>query len=168
MKIKIIIISAAVLTVFIFLTSGCGLSKGQEDISPEIETQEEVTSEDTPIQETEDTTITEQETDKSQEIESAFNLIEKTVEDIEEIFDFIDENIKDCNLDIASNMIYTIVRLCEDYKFEFTDKFNDQEVQNTIYGLSPSMEELNLEVLKNTDNEKVKGIIEEAINHILL
>src|SRR4030042_4550473 len=104
------------------------------------------------------------ETDKSQEIGDEFNLIEKTAENIEEIFSFIDENIMNSNPDLASDMVYTVIRLCEDYKFEFTDKFTDQEVQDTIRELSPSLEEFDLDMLRNTDNEKVKAVIEEAIN----
>ena len=103
------------------------------------------------------------ETDKSQEIRDEFNLLEQTVENIEAIFDFIDENIMDSNSELASDMIYAVIRLCEDYKFEFTDKFTDQEVRDTIYELSPSFEEFDLEMLRNTDNEEVKAIIEEAI-----
>ncbi len=163
-KVKTFIFSAVILTLSLILATGCGPLKNQGDIAQSQETEEEATSEETAMQETEDTATTEQETDKSQEIESKFNLLEKTAENIEEIFNFIDENIKVCNPDLAVNMVYTVIKLCEDYKFAFTDKFNDQEVQNTIYELSPSMEELNLEFLKNTDNIKVKDIIEEAIN----
>lgn len=152
------------LAVSLTIITGCGLSKDQGDIPQTTETKGEAASGETAVQETEEAATAGQETDKSQEIESEFNLFEKTVENIEDIFNFIDENIMDCDSDLASDMVYVVIRLCEDYKFEFTDKFIDLEVQNTIYELSPSMEEFDLELLKNTDNEKVKDIIEEAIN----
>ncbi|MFC2159589.1 hypothetical protein ACFLQS_02600, partial [Actinomycetota bacterium] len=56
------------------------------------------------------------------------------------------------------------MKLCEEYKFDFTDKFNDPEVQSTIYDLLPSLEQIDLNTLKETDNQKVKDLILEAIN----
>ncbi len=152
---------AVVLILSVVLTAGCSLFGNKEDTSKTADTQEETTNEETASQETETPSV---EVDQSLETENEFNSLEKTVENIEGIFNFIDNNIANCNPDFASNMVYTVIRLCEDYKLEFTDEFNDPEVQSTIYELAPSMENLDLEVLKNTDNENVKEIIEEAIN----
>ena len=156
----------AMLIVSMILVTGCnpfntGNVPDETNGGGDVNGEEEVSEEENNGEGTETPPV---ETDKSQEIRDEFNLIEKTAGNIEGIFDFIDENIMDSNPDLASDMVYAVIRLCEDYKFEFTDKFTDQEVQDTIYELSPSLEEFDLDMLRNTDNEKVKAIIEEAIN----
>ncbi len=103
-------------------------------------------------------------TDKSKEIESEFNSIEKSTANIIEIFNFIDANIKDSMPELASEMVYSVMKLCEEYKFDFTDKFSGPDVQNTIISLLPSLEQIDLATLVKTDNQKVKGLIQEAID----
>lgn len=103
------------------------------------------------------------EADKSKEIENKFNEIDKSADNIEEVFNFIDENINSVNQDLASTMVYTVIKLCEDYKFAFTDKFSSEEIQKAILDLSPSGE-IDLDKLKNSDNQKLKDLITELIN----
>ena len=107
------------------------------------------------------------ETDRSTEIENEFNQIEKKTENIEALFNFIDENIADSDIELASNMVYGVIKLCEDYRQEFVNKLNDLEVTDTVFALLPSIVvdgELDLETLRDVNNEKVKNIVEEAID----
>jgi hypothetical protein len=103
------------------------------------------------------------EADKSKEIEIKFNGIDKNAGNIEKIFNFIDKNINSVNQDLAATIVYSVMKLCEDYKFEFTDKFSSQEIQNSILDLSTSGE-IDMEKLKNTDNQTLEGLVTEVIN----
>ncbi|MCJ7666539.1 MAG: Gmad2 immunoglobulin-like domain-containing protein [Actinobacteria bacterium] len=130
-----------------------------EQTARETKTQVEDTAE-TKVKET----VTIETEDISKEVETKFNELDKSSTNIENIFIFIDRNLKDATPELTSEMVYAVMRLCEEYKFEFTDKFNDNEVQGTIYDLSPSPEQFDLEMLKETDNQKVKELILETIN----
>ncbi len=166
-KLKDFIVSIVILIVIaVLIITGCSLfNRGAvlEEAGGQGEPVEEKTEEKgEPETETPSTNI-----DKSQEIENGFKLIEKTVKNIEAIFNFINENIADSNPELASNMIYTVIKLCEDYKSTIGDKFSDPEVTGTIYALSTTAVEegeLNLEALKDIGSEKVRDIVEEAID----
>src|SRR4030042_5024847 len=97
----------AMLIVSMVLATGCNLfdtgnvpdeTNGGGDVNGE----EEVSEEENNGEGTETPPV---ETDKSQEIRDEFDLLEKTAENIEEIFSFIDENIMDSNPDLASDMV---------------------------------------------------------------
>lgn len=166
-KLKIIISSMIIpiitLSVMVVLIMGCGLSGG-EDIPEDTGGQQEPAGEEA---EGEEEPAPPAEVDKSEEILNEFNLIDKTVENIELIFNFIDENIKDSNPELASDMVRTVISLCEDYRPVFVNKFSDPDITGTIYAHSSVVIEdgkLELEALKDTNNEKVRDVIEEAIN----
>jgi hypothetical protein len=106
----------------------------------------------------------EQPRDMSEEVEAKFDGLEKTVANIGEIFSFIDDNIEDATQELASEMVYTVMKLCEEYKFDFTDKFSDQEVQSAINSMLTSFEQIDLNTLLETDNQDVKELIQETID----
>lgn len=161
------------LIIVLFMTvsiSGCSLvSKSTETTTIIDQTSSESKTTESAPESTAETTVqeiatTSTEADKSQEIESKFNSLEKSTDNIKEIFNFIGDNIKDANPELASEMVYTVMKLCEEYKFDFTDKFSDSEVQSTINDMLPSLEQIDLNMLIKTDNQKVKDITQEAID----
>jgi len=161
-----IIIPIIMLSVVAVLIAGCGFP-GREIIPEETGEQQEPAGEEAEEEEEPAIEIPPAGIDKSEEIENEFNLIDKSVENIEVIFNFIDENIADSDPELASDMVHAVINLCEDYRPVFVDKFSDPEVTGTIYALSSEVitdGELNLEALRDTENEKVKNVAEEAIN----
>ena len=115
-KIKFYIFLLTILIVSIILVTGCNLLNNGDVPDKtigggEANGEEEVSEEENNGQGTETPPV---ETDKSQEIRDEFNLVEKTAENIKEIFNFIDENRMDSNPDLASDMVYAVIRLCED------------------------------------------------------
>ena len=170
---KIFISVIAIVIVSAFLITGCSLFLGQSTTSQTTTSEASITT--APSTETEMTTAvvetTAQESTtvttvigRSPEIDNEFQSLEKVPGNIKNIFKFIDDNIADSDPELASEMIYAVLSLCEDYKFDFTEKFSDQDVQNTINQMAPSIEDLDLNILKNTDDQKVKAIIEETIS----
>lgn len=160
------------LVIVLFMTagiSGCNLVFKSTETTPITDqtSQESSATESVPENTTETTVqesaTTSTEADKSKEIESKFNEIDKNVDNIEKIIKFIDENISSANQDLADTMVYTAMKLCEEYKFAFTDKFSPLEIQTAILDLSSSGE-IDMEKLKNTDNQKIKDLITEAVN----
>ena len=165
-NLKAFIALIVVLIVFGVLVTGCSLF-GRETVSGETGEQEEPVDGEAGEKEEPEDESPPTDVEISREIEKDFNLIEKTVENIEAIFNFIDENITDSNPELASNMIYAAIKLCEAYKAAFEEKFTDPEVMATIYALSTTAVDdgkLDLVVLKGIGDEKVREIVEEAIN----
>jgi hypothetical protein len=169
-KTKAMIICPLVIVLFMTASiSGCNLAFKSTETTPITNqtSHESKTTESVPESTTETTAqesaATSTEADKSKEIENKFNKIDKNVDNIEKIIKFIDENISSANQDLADTMVYTAMKLCEEYKFAFTDKFSPQEIQTAILDLSSSGE-IDMKKLKNTDNQKIKDLITEAVN----
>ncbi|MCJ7472872.1 MAG: hypothetical protein MUP02_08710 [Actinobacteria bacterium] len=166
-----IIITIAIL-MLIIITPGCKQPPATPtDTSQTV--QETQTQTETKVQTPVTETVTEtapietqdqQTPDLSKEVETKFGKLEKTVANIGEIFSFIDQNIKDASPELTSEMVYAVLKLCEEYKFDFTDKFNNPEVQSTINSLLTSFENIDLNALLDTDNQKVRGLIQETID----
>ena len=108
--------------------------------------------------------VTGSSTDLSEEIETMFAGLDKNVGNITNIFIFIDKNIKDASPAFASEMLYSVIKLCEEYKFDFTDKFSDPSIQEAIISALPSFENIDLDILADSSNEKVKELAREAID----
>jgi len=167
-KTKIMIILSLIIVLLMTVSiSGCDLVfKSTETMTDQTSLESNTTesvSESTAEATTQESTTTSTEADKSKEIENKFNEIDKNVDNIEKIIKFIDENISSVNQDLAATMVYTVMKLCEDYKFAFTDKFSAQEIQQAILDLLSSGE-IDMENLKNTDNQKIKDLITEVTN----
>jgi hypothetical protein len=172
-KIKILkmsVIFLSVMLMLIFIVTGCSLFTKAAATTQSTEEQVTENSDTSAVSETETTTTVQEtettaaQTEKSKEVESNFGLIGKSADNIEEIFKFIDENIKDATPEFASEMLYSIMKLCEEYKFDFTDKLSNQDVQSEIISLLPSFEQIDLNVLTGSGSQKVKELAQEAID----
>ncbi len=154
----------------ILLTFGCKRSstsqfEQQERVTEiQVETEVETLVTETVIETTLMETQSQKLLDQSKEVEAKFGELDANVENIGNIFTFIDQNIRDSTPELASEMVYTVMELCEEYKFDFTDKFYNTEVQSTIGNMLPSLESIDLSILLATDNQMVKDLIQETIN----
>ena len=167
-SIKVIVLSVFTLIILLFVLPGCRLFTKAPPQATEVsqtaasETTEPVadSTSETKVQQTAETTSA----DKSAEIEDNFNSLDKSKANIKEVFNFIDANIIDASPGLASEMIYSVLKLCEEYKFDFTDKFTDPAIQEAIYSILPSLENIDLELLMQSNNQGVKDIAQEVID----
>ncbi len=146
------IIILMILSLTVTLMAGCG--------SPESDT----SGEDIIVEPEEEAPA---EVDRSAEIKNEFDKIDKTNENIGVIFNFINENIADSNPELSSDMVHTVIKLCEDYRPVFAEKISDPDISGTIFALSSEVivdGVLVLEALRDINNEKVRDVIDEAIN----
>jgi hypothetical protein len=97
-------------------------------------------------------------------VENSFAELDKSIGNIENVFAFIDQNIKDASPKLESEMVYAAMKLCEEYKFDFTDKFSDTSIKEAIISALPSLENIDLNALAGSDNQKVKELAQEAID----
>ena len=171
LKTTVIVIIQIIMLALLLIIPGCKTPTTSTDTTQTVqETQTPVeTKVETPATETVTETAPvdtkeQQPVDLSKEVETKFGELDKSVGNVGDIFAFIDQNIKDATPELASEMVYTVMKLCEDYKFDFTDKFNDPEVQSTINNMLPSLEQIDLNTLLGTDNQKVKDLIQETID----
>ena len=168
-NIKIIVLQLFILIILIFAFMGCRLLTEVTPQTTEIEqtsaseTTTEPVAESTSIDTEEQTTQTTG-ADRSIEVENEFNALDKSKANIKEVFDFIDANIKDVLPGLSSEMIYSVMKLCEEYKFDFTDKFANPGIQEAIFSTLPSPENIDLNLLVQSNNQEVKDIAQEAID----
>ena len=166
----IVILLVIIMFALILISPGCkqpsaSQAGGQTQVTEtQVETKAETTVTKTVTETAPVETQDQQPVDLSKEVETKFGELDKSVSNVGDIFAFIDQNIKDATPELASEMVYTVMKLCEDYKFDFTDKFNDPEVQSTINNMLPSLEQIDLNTLLGTDNQKVKDLIQETID----
>jgi len=158
----VLVLGLIIIITTVLISPGCWLisQPGSETQATEAETEAETQDTETTTEEIQD----QQGKDLSEEVEIKFAELDKTVSNIGEIFSFIDDNIEDTNPELATEMVYAVMKLCEDYKFDVTDKFSDQDVQDTIISMLTSFEDIDLDALIETDNQKVKDLIQEAID----
>lgn len=168
-KTFVVILQAIIILALILISPGCKKPSASTDTAvQQTETQVETTLETKATETIPETFTTETQdqhaVDLSKEVEKKFGELDKSVDNIGNIFLFIDQNIKDATPELASEMVYIVMKLCEEYKFDFTDKFSDPEVQSTINDMLPLLEQIDLNILIKTDNQKVKDLIYEAID----
>jgi hypothetical protein len=135
------------------LVSGCSISENNNSGQKTEEQEEEAIAE----------------VNKQAEIRNEFEYIDKIFENIEIIFDFIDENISDSDPELASEMVYSAISLCEGYRQEFAEKLSDPDISGNIFALSSEVIvdgalDLEAEALRDINNEKVMDAIQEAIS----
>jgi hypothetical protein len=164
-KAFVLILQVIIILSLMLINTGCKQPSESTDTAvQQTETQVETTLETKATETIPETVTAETQEDLSKEIETKFGELDKSVDNIGNIFIFIDQNIKDATPELASEIVYTVMKLCEEYKFDFTDKFSDPEVQSTINDLLSSLEQIDLNTLIKTNNQKVKDLIQEAID----
>ncbi len=162
----VVFLMSIIILSLIIVFSGCRQPaiSTETTVQPTQTAQDETTVETTAAETTAVETQAETTADLSKEVQKQFSALDKSVESIANIFAFIDNNIKDASPELASEMVYTVMKLCEEYKFDFTDKFSDPAVQEAIISLLPSLEKIDLNTLAGSDNQKVKELAKEAID----
>jgi hypothetical protein len=101
--------------------------------------------------------------EKSLEIKNEFKDLLDGGADLIELFEFIDKNIENSDSETASYMIAAVSKKSEDERFDFENKFANSEIQQAILDALGGGYEVDMDKLKNTDNENLKDLIEETI-----
>ena len=81
-----------------------------------------------------------------------------------EIFNFIDANIKDADPELATVMVAKVIEISEEKKFDFIDKFASHDTQTAISDALGGEYVVDMEMLKNTTDVKLKDLIAETIS----
>jgi hypothetical protein len=97
------------------------------------------------------------------DLRSMFDNLDKTTDNIGGIFEFIDQNIEYASPELATDMVYTVIGLCEGYKGDMLTKFSPNHIQEAIFEALPSLDNIDMELLKTTKDEDLRTLIEEAI-----
>ena len=132
----------------------------------ETDTQETIASAATEDASEGETTASDQQSSESKlkEIGQKFDQLVTSGASTVEIFDFIDANIKDADPDLATVMVAKVIEISEEKKFDFTDKFTSQGIRTAISDALGGEYIVDMEMLKNTTNVKLKDLIAETIS----
>lgn len=134
--------------------------------SNEADTQETTTSAATVDTTEGGTTASDQQSSESKlkEIGQKFDQFITSGADTVEIFSFIDANIKDADPELATVMVAKVIEISEEKKFDFTDKFTSHGIQTAISDALGGEYIVDMEMLKNTTDVKLKDLIAETIS----
>ncbi len=80
-----------------------------------------------------------------------------------ELLAFIDENIDKVNTEAATYMVGEAIRISEEKKFDFTDKFTEDNIQEKIYQALDENYEVDMNKLAGTQDAELKALIDETI-----
>ena len=163
--------------VFVIVLSGCclNLSSLVSPTTQTAQTSSEVTQESdtqtaqTSAESTPDET-TAQETDAQSGLEGIDGTIatefKKMVDGTENplnLLNYVDANIDKVNKEAATYMIGEAIRLSEEKKFEFSDKYYQAGIQDKIFDALGGSYEVDMQALINTQDSTLKALIDETV-----
>lgn len=99
----------------------------------------------------------------SEAIKAEFDQMEKSVENISRLFEFVDNHKADASPQLVTEMLAAVIDLCQQYLPEMATKFYEPQVQETIYELSPSLEDIDLEILAGSYLDSLSQAASEAM-----
>ena len=168
------IMLAAVLVIFL---SGCCLNLSSL-VSPTTQTAQtsgegtqatDSTTEESGTQSSQKDT-TAQETDNKSGLEgidgsiaAEFKKMADNAEDPLNLFKYIDANIDKVNKEAATYMIGEAIRLSEEKKFDFSDKYYKAGIQDKILAALGGSYEVDMQALINTQDSTLKALIDETV-----
>jgi hypothetical protein len=83
--------------------------------------------------------------------------------DTPELFSFLDSNISDADTATITYMVGEVIRVSEEKKFDFTDKFTKGKIQEKIYKALGENYEVDMQVLAAGADAELKPLIDETI-----
>lgn len=162
------IVSILVMLALAFSFSGCCITAYLADLSKTKSTESTTTgANETDTQETTTSAATSDQPSsesKLKEIGQKFDQLVLSGADTVEIFNFIDVNIKDADPGLATGMLAKVIEISEEKKFDFTDKFTSHGIQTAISDALGGEYIVDMEMLKNTTDVKLKDLIAETIS----
>ena len=102
--------------------------------------------------------------DLSIKIKADFDKLIAEGADTPELFSFLDANIKDADTGTITYMVGEMIRISEDKKFDFTDKFTKGKIQEKIYKELGESYEVDMQILAASTDAELKPLIEETIS----
>jgi hypothetical protein len=101
--------------------------------------------------------------DLSIKIKSDFNKLMDAGADTPELFSCLDSNIKDADTNTLTYMVGEVIRISEEKKFDFTDKFTKGKIQEKIYKALGESYEVDMQILAASADTELKPLIDETI-----
>jgi hypothetical protein len=83
--------------------------------------------------------------------------------DTPELFSYLDSNIKDADTVAITYLVGEIIRISEEKKFDFTDKFTKGKIQEKIYKALGESYEVDMQILAANADSELKPLIDETI-----
>ena len=101
--------------------------------------------------------------DLSIKIMKGFDKLVSEGADIPELFSYLDSNIKDADTGTITYLVGEIIRISEEKKFDFTDKFTKGKIQEKIYKALSESYEVDMQILAASADAELKALIDETI-----
>jgi hypothetical protein len=101
--------------------------------------------------------------DLSVKIKEGFDKLIGEGAETPELFSFLDTNIKDADTGTVTYMVGEIIRISEEKKFDFTDKFTKGKIQEKIYKALGESYEVDMKILALSTDAELKPLIDETI-----
>lgn len=101
--------------------------------------------------------------DLSIKIKADFDKLIAEGTDTPELFSFLDSNIKDADTGTITYMVGETIRISEEKKFDFTDKFTKGKIQEKIYKALGESYEVDMQILAASMDAELKPLIDETI-----
>jgi hypothetical protein len=117
-------------------------------------------AEETTAAQTGETTL---QNDLSIKIKSGFDKLMNDGADTPELFSYLDSNIKDADTGTITYLVGEVIRISEEKKFDFTDKFTKGKIQEKIYKALGESYEVDMQILAASTDAELKPLIEETI-----
>jgi|GEM_PF-2413651 len=96
-------------------------------------------------------------------IVAEFDDMSSSGDDPVDLLGYIDENIGKVDAEAATYMVGEAIRLSEEKKFEFTDKFTEDNIQEKIYQALDESYEVDMDKLINAQDAGLRALIEETV-----
>jgi hypothetical protein len=101
--------------------------------------------------------------DLSIKIKADFDKLMNGDADTPELFSYLDSNIKDADTGTITYMVGEMIRISEEKKFDFTDKFTKGKIQEKIYKALGESYEVDMQILAASMDAELKPLIDETI-----
>jgi hypothetical protein len=120
----------------------------------------QTTAEETTAVQTGETTAQD---DLSIKIKAGFDKLINEGADTPELFSYLDSNTTDADTGTITYMVGEIIRISEEKKFDFTDKFTKGKIQEKIYKALGESYEVDMQILAASMDAELKPLIDETI-----
>jgi hypothetical protein len=117
-------------------------------------------AEETTTSQTGETTVQD---DLSAKIKEGFEKLIGEGADTPELFSYLDSNIKDTDTGTITYMVGEVIRISEEKKLDFTDKFTKGKIQEKIYKALGESYEVDMQILAASTDTELKLLIDETI-----
>ena len=101
--------------------------------------------------------------DMSEKVKADFDKLTGKGADTPELFNYLDSNIKDANIETDTYMAGELIRISEEKKFDFSDKFAKGKIQEKIFKALGESYEVDMQKLIASTDSELKPLIDETV-----